>query len=124
MQKAKILIVDDEKEIRDFLESFLKRRFSCEVKTADQGNKALELIQKEQFSLVLLDIKMPGLSGIDVLKRIKNLSPQTKVIMITGYDSSQVIQEVFKEGAEDYILKPLAINVVYQKVKDVLAKEN
>ncbi|MCX7661893.1 MAG: response regulator [Candidatus Omnitrophica bacterium] len=122
MEKLKILVVDDEEEIRQSLKNLLERRIKCEVRTAEDGNKALELIQKEDFSLILLDIKMPGLSGTDVLKKVKVISPYISVIMITGYDSPQVVQEVFKEGAQDYILKPLNVEVVYQKVKEVFDK--
>lgn len=101
----KLLIVDDEIEILDML----RRNFELEgydVTTASDPHDALELVQKELFSLVLSDIKMPGMSGVELLKMIKRINPLANVIMMTGYTSMENVVDCLGSGAVDYFTKP------------------
>lgn len=124
MDKPKILIVDDEKEARETIRNFLSRHIECNLQEASSGRQALERINKEDFDLLLLDVKMPGISGIDVLKKSKLIHPNTDVLMITAYDSPQVAREVLKHGATDFIIKPSTIEVIFEKAVDILKKRN
>jgi DNA-binding NtrC family response regulator len=124
MQRPRILIVDDEKDAREIIRNFLNRHIECSLQEASSGRQALELIDKQDFDLLLLDVKMPGISGVDVLKKSKLLHPDTDVLMITAYDSPQVAREVLKEGATDFIIKPSTIEVIFEKAVDILKKRN
>ncbi|MCM8800541.1 MAG: response regulator [Candidatus Omnitrophica bacterium] len=106
IKKTKILVVDDEKSIRDFLRLFLKKKGYTNVRTVENGQEALKAIQKEEFNLVLLDVKLPGMDGIELLRQIKKINKDTAVIMITGYPDEKKVKEAMQEGAYDYIIKP------------------
>jgi DNA-binding NtrC family response regulator len=103
-QERSILIVDDELGVRESLRMILKSRY--EVHTAADGKEALQCIQKDKIDLVTLDLKMPGLSGIDVLREIKKKNADIEVVVITGYGSPQNLQEATRYGAGDFITKP------------------
>lgn len=124
MNKAKILIVDDEAEARESLNNFLLRNIECEVAQAGDGRQALEILKTNSFDLILLDIKMPGISGIDVLKKAKVTHPDTDVLMISAWDSQPIAADVLAAGAVDYITKPSTINVIFDKISEVLKKRN
>ena len=124
METPKILIVDDEADVRENIKSYLARRIECVIQEAPDGKQALELINKESFDLILLDIKMQGISGMGVLKKTKISHPDTDIIMITAYDSEQVCREALKEGAVDFIVKPSTLEVICSKVTHILKKRN
>jgi DNA-binding NtrC family response regulator len=105
--KETILVVDDEAGPRESLRMILKPRY--EVHTASGGQEALHLIQSKDIDVVTLDLNMPGLSGIDVLKEIKKLKPDTEVIVITGYGTLNHAQEAIRFGAGDFISKPFNV---------------
>ena len=105
--KARILIVDDEKMIRDGCARLL-RKSGHEVALAEDGRKGLELIAGKSFDLVLLDLKMPGLGGMEVLKRIKEQNSALTVLVITGYATIETAVEAMKTGAFDFLLKPFS----------------
>jgi DNA-binding NtrC family response regulator len=105
-QESKILIVDDDKSVRDFLEMFLKKRGYGQVQVAETGLDALKIIEDGDIKLVLLDIKLPGMDGIEVLRKIKEIKKDTGVIMITGFPDEERAKQAIKEGAYDYIVKP------------------
>ncbi|MFC1863013.1 response regulator [Thermodesulfobacteriota bacterium] len=103
----RILIIDDEKRIRDgCTKTLCLEKF--QVSTADSGSMGLEKIENEHYDVVLLDLMMPGLSGMDVLTHIKNLHPETLVIVITGYATLDHAIEAMKKGAFDFISKPFS----------------
>ncbi len=104
-EKAQILIIDDEEAIRDAMSQVLKRE-GYEVKEAQEGKEGLELFQKQNFHLVFLDLKLPGIKGLDVLSLMKEANPETPVIIITGYSSIESAVEAMKRGAFDYMPKP------------------
>lgn len=102
----KILICDDDNAVSDFLARFLKREDFTDVDTAASGEDALEKIKNSPYRLVLLDVKLPGISGIETLKRIKEYDKSIGVIMITGFPEMSMVEEAMKLGAYDYIVKP------------------
>jgi len=106
-QQGSILIVDDEAGPRESLRMILKPVYK--IYTAANGKEALALIQKENIDLVTLDLNMPGLSGIDVLKEIKKIRSDVEVIIITGYGTLKNAQEVIRYGAGDFISKPFNV---------------
>ena len=103
--KPKILVVDDEKDICNALE-FILRRQDYDVKTANSGEKALEMIKKEAFDVILTDLKMGRVDGMEVLERAKEITPDTPVIIMTAYGSIESAVDAMKKGAGDYIIKP------------------
>src|SRR5512144_3292671 len=125
---CKILVVDDEQRLRDFLAIMLKKE-GHDVVTAENGTHALNAVQSEIFDLVISDMKMPGIDGIGVLKSVKEISPETVVIMITAYATAETAVEAMKLGAYDYITKPFKVDeikLVIQKAleRGHLRKEN
>jgi DNA-binding NtrC family response regulator len=105
MDRARILIVDDEMIIRESLQAWLERD-DHEVQSVSSAEQALDLISKQRFDLVFLDIKLEGMSGLEALKQIRELDPDASVVMITAYGSISTAVEAMKEGAQDYLLKP------------------
>ena len=105
--KETILVVDDESGPRESLRMILKPLY--EVHTASNGREALELMRSKDIHVVTLDLNMPGLSGIDVLKEIRKLKPNTEVIVITGYGTLNNAQEAIRFGAGDFISKPFNV---------------
>lgn len=102
---CKILLVDDEKTMVKYLSRRLIKR-GFDVSVAYSGLSALEEIKKIDFDLVLLDVLMPEMDGIETLKEIKKIKPETEVIMLTGHASVEVGIEGMKSGAFNYIMKP------------------
>jgi two-component system response regulator PilR (NtrC family) len=123
MLKERILVADDEKSMREFLEIMLKKE-DYRVSLASNGEEVLKLLEKEIVDLILLDIRMPKLDGIAALKRIKALSPETIVIMITAYASADTAIKAMKEGAYDYVTKPFKIEEIKLIIKNALEKRN
>ncbi len=106
VKENKVLIVDDDKSIRDFLTNFLKLKGYVWVRSVSTGQEALDMIKKEDIKLVLMDIKLPGMDGIEALRKIKELKQDTDVIMITGFPEESTAKEALEIGAYDYIMKP------------------
>jgi len=104
--EGSILVVDDIPDMLTFLERFMKEELHVDVSIADNGEKAMEMIAKESFSIVLADIRMPRMNGVELLKRIKEMDHSTLVIMMTAYGSIEDAVESLKLGAYDYITKP------------------
>lgn len=111
----KVLIVDDEEEIVAFMGRFLKR-LNIDSVLAISGEEALEIYQKETFDCVFLDVHLGGISGIEVLKRIKQINPDAKVVIITGSISADNQTKVLEHGATDYIQKPIDLADFKKKV--------
>ena len=109
MSSAKILIVDDELIMRESLAGWLERDGHA-VQTAQSGEEALEKLIETRFDILLVDIKMEGISGLDVLRHVKESDPDVAVVMITAYGSIPTAIEAMKNGAYDYMLKPFDPN--------------
>ncbi len=112
----KILLVDDEEDIREVLGITLED-MGYEVFTAENGHKALKLFECNTFPLVLTDIKMPGMDGIELLKKIKTISPLTEIIMITGHGDMDLAIESFRNQAVEFITKPVDVETLEAALK-------
>jgi len=115
----KILIIDDEQEIRKLLGDSLKRH-GFEVEIAFDGQEGLEKVKLTNPDLVLCDISMPGLSGVEVLKKIKQFNQDIIVIMLTGYGTMESAIECIKLGAYGHIAKPIELDKLLVLLKEVL----
>ena len=117
----KILLVDDDESILEVL-SDLMRIFGHDYETARSGTEAIEKLKKESFHIVLTDMMMPGMNGMELLKHINNNYPSTKVIVVTGYDRTFTYTDVIRAGASDFISKPFNTDELEAKI-DRLARE-
>jgi len=115
------LLVDDENDFRQILAKRLKRR-GINVREADRGEKALRILAEIPADIVVLDVKMPGMDGIECLKRIKRNHAQTEVIMLTGHADIQGGVEGIKSGAFDYLSKPIELEHLIRKIKQAFHK--
>ena len=111
----KLLIVDDEIEICEFLKSFFEDR-DYRVAVAHDGVMAFEQVGIFKPDVVLLDIQMPGLDGLQALKKIKEKYPKTKVIMVTAVETQDKIEDAMRSGADNYITKPLSLEYLEKDV--------
>ncbi len=118
---GKILVVDDERGMREFLTIMLQKD-GHDVSSASTGREAVEYIGQKMFDIVISDLKMPQIDGIDVLKAVKESAPETVVIMITAYASAETAVEAMKQGAYDYITKPFKIEEIKLIVRNALEK--
>jgi two-component system response regulator AtoC len=129
MPKDRILVVEDESEYSDYLTGQLEER-GFAVSAARSGQAALELFTDEEFDLVLLDLRLPGMDGLDVLRQLKGLAPETQIVMMTAYGLVQSAVEAIKSGAFDYITKetlnPDTLNLTVTKALEQrrLKREN
>ena len=108
MPECRVLLVDDERNLLDTLAKRLRQR-KLDVLCADSGRKALEIVGEQDFDVVILDIRMPDMNGLDTLKAIKNVKPSTEVIMLTGIDDVELAIESIENGAFDHLVKPASI---------------
>jgi len=117
-----ILIVDDEESMREFLSIMLKKE-GYAVKTAESAGDALRMIEKQIFALVISDIKMPGMDGIQLLSEIRKISPDTQVLMITAFGSTDTAVEAMRKGAIDYVVKPFKVDEIKIIIENALEKK-
>ena len=115
----RILVIDDEPSIRELLKDFFTGK-GFEVVTSHDGETALNLLKENKFDLLLLDLMMPGMNGMDVLREIASENLTIPSIMITAYASVSTAVEAMKLGAFDYITKPFVLEDVYLKVSRAL----
>jgi len=120
---VRILVVDDEK---DFVEMFSLRltRQGEKVSVAYSGQEALDLLEKTRIDVVVLDIRMPGMDGIETLKRIKASYPLVEVIMLTGHGSTETAVEGMKAGAFDYLMKPADFEDISEKLANAWKRKD
>jgi len=121
MDNKPILIVDDEPIVRESIRDWLVDD-GYQVVTAESAEEALELLEKQEFSILVLDIRLPGKTGIQILKEIKALKPQIKSIVITAYPSAELAVEAMKLGAVDYLIKPVAPDELEKLIRETLLK--
>ena len=121
MMNKRVAIVDDERDILEILEQFLNRRDKLDIEVFQNPLTAIENVKNGNFDLVLLDIMMPQMNGVDFLEEVKKASPSTKVIMMTAYSTQDKMLDSQKIGADDYLTKPfISLRDVENKVFDNL----
>ena len=118
MEKQKrILICDDEEGVRESLNLILEDDYNLDF--ASSGNETIQKVKDEDYDVLLLDIKMPKVDGLETLKKIRRISPGLKTIIITGYQSIETASKAVKLGAIDYITKPFESSEVKEKIKKI-----
>jgi len=117
MADYRVLLVDDEEEFVSALSERLTLR-GIEVDSALNGEEALARLQEKDFEVVILDVMMPGLGGLEVLRQIKLIHPNTQVILLTGHGSTREGIEGMRLGAFDYLIKPVDIEEMLAKMKE------
>ena len=122
MEKNVVLVVDDEAVVRKAMERILARE-GMEVETCPSGYAAIQRMQEREFDLVVTDLKMPGMNGMEVLRTVKILQPEVPVIIITGYATVDTAVEAMRNGASDYIAKPFTPEQIVEKVRKALAQK-
>jgi DNA-binding NtrC family response regulator len=120
---AEILVIDDEAPIRETLKEILEYE-NYTVTTADDGNKGLQLIQKNDYDVVLCDVKMPGIDGMELLDRAQALRPDLPFIMISGHGNVEMAIDATKKGAYDFITKPPDLNRLLISIRNAIDRNN
>ena len=113
----KVLLVDDEEEFVETLAERMRNR-GMEVDTSNSGGEALELVDEEPYDVVVLDLQMPGMDGIEVLERIKRRKPDIQVVLLTGHATVEKGVEAMKQGALEFLEKPIDLS----KLSEVIHK--
>lgn len=119
---AKVLLVDDEKEFLDVLGERMKLR-GMEVKTTSSALTALDVLEKESFDVIILDLMMPEMDGLEALKRIKKNRPELQVILLTGHGSIEKGVEAMRLGAMDFVEKPADMETLSAKIEKARARK-
>ena len=121
--ETKILLVDDEEGYVTVLAKRLSKR-SFSVKTALSGPEAIRILRNEPFDLAVLDLKMEGMDGIEVLKVFKAIEPKMPVIILTGHGSETAAREGMEFGAFDYLVKPCELSELVERIREACAKRS
>lgn len=122
MNEFSVLVVDDEDEFREMTSKILTKR-GLNVMNAESGEKALEVLEHKRVDVVLLDVKMPGMDGIETLRHIRNLKPLVEVLLLTGHASVESGIEGMKLGAFDYLMKPIETDPLLEKLEEAFEKK-
>ena len=123
MKNSEILFVDDEKDLLVTVEEYLSQK-GYNITVVDSGLKALELTKKSRFDILITDLKMPEVNGIDLLKAVKECQPETEVIILTGYGSIETAVEALKLGSCDYLQKPIKLDRLKVLIDRILEKRS
>ncbi|SHL06390.1 Response regulator receiver domain-containing protein [Desulfatibacillum alkenivorans DSM 16219] len=121
MEKLKLMLVDDEERFLETTKKLLTKA-GYEALTASSGEESLELLGMHTVHVVVLDVKMPGMDGLETLKKIKTLYPLTEVIMLTGHATVEDAVDGMKSGASDYVMKPCDINDLLGRVEQAFKR--
>jgi DNA-binding NtrC family response regulator len=119
MDRHKILVVDDELLIRDLLYDFFITQ-DWDITVAEDGQRALDYLASERFDAVLTDLKMPGLDGMELITRIRDVHKYLPIIIMTGYPSLESALDALRQKVADYIIKPFNINQLFKAVKKAI----
>lgn len=119
--KADILLVDDEEQFLKVLSQRLEGR-GMKVETSESGEDAIKKVREKEFDAIILDLAMPGINGIETLKRIRSESPEMQIIILTGHGSVEKGVEAIKAGAVDFLEKPADLNKIMEKISEAKRK--
>jgi DNA-binding response OmpR family regulator len=117
--KKRILVVEDDEEMRSLLKDFFEED-GFEIDSVSNGSEAFRRIAREPFDLIITDIRMPGLTGLDILPGIKKLQPKVSIIVITAFGSEEVRSKALERGATAYLEKPILFNKLRTLVHEVV----
>ena len=120
MGKANILVCDDERGVRESLKMILEKDYTLVYAT--NGQEALDYVKTHDPALVIMDVKMPRMSGLEALRQMKMVKPNIRVFIITGYEASDVATEAINLGADDYLVKPFERQKVQAQVSAILSR--
>ena len=115
-KKKVVLFVDDE-EIVLTLGSLMLQKLGCNVLTASKGQEAIEILKKNQVDFVVLDMQMPGMSGYEVYHQLKEIQPQVKILLASGYTGDQSEKRIESIGFNGYLQKPFTLKQLYEKIE-------
>ena len=118
--KKSILICDDEEGIRESLKLILEKEF--DLSFSANGNEAIELLKKRPFDAVIMDIKMPKIDGIETMRKLREIRPNLKILVTSGYKSVETAQEAVSAGASNYIVKPFERTEILDAVHKLTSK--
>ena len=118
----RILIVDDEQEVRNLLARFFGRK-NYTVLAAETGDECLAILERDRVDAVLLDLHMPGMSGLEALRKIHAIHPDLPVVMVTGETDEDLAKATLKEGAFDYVMKPMNFDYLERTIYMKLAEQ-
>lgn len=121
LDKFSVLVVDDE---ADFVDTIIKRLRArgLDVQGVESGKAALDLLNTKSFDICILDIRMPGMDGIETLEEMKRISPLMEVIILTGHGSEELALKSFEKGASDHVMKPVTLDELLQRIRQVYEK--
>jgi DNA-binding NtrC family response regulator len=118
---ARVLLVDDEEDFTDALSKRLEAR-NLKVKTVNRGEDAVHMVDEQSFDVIILDLAMPGMDGLETLEQIKANHPDAEIIMLTGHASVESSVKAMKIGAEDFMEKPVDITELMNKIEEAHKK--
>lgn len=119
---ANILVVDDEKYLAEIINIFLEFK-GYKVKTATDGYKTIEEVKATHYDLVLMDIRLPGINGVEVFLKIKEIDPKTRVIMMTGFSVEDLVEQALREGDYACLHKPFNMEGLLEEIEKVLKEK-
>ncbi len=118
VKNKKVLIIEDEKVLQNTYCRILKSKFNYEIDLAGSAETGLEFFSKKNYDFIITDLDLPGMNGIELIKKIKSKKPEIKIIVISGYGFSTLIEKAIKYGAEEFLSKPVDIH----KFRNTVAK--
>ena len=119
---VRIMIIEDDEEMRSLLKDFFEEE-GFETDSVSNGVDALRMFSEDHFDLVITDIRMPGLTGLDILPRIRRLKPETPVIVMTAYGSDDVRRRAFERGATTYLEKPIQLSKLRSVIREMVSRK-
>jgi DNA-binding response OmpR family regulator len=122
METFRVLLVDDEEELVSTIEERLQLR-GIHAHAVTSGAKAVQFLETHDFDVIVVDVKMPGMDGLELLRRIKEIRPQAQVILLSGRGSEKESEAGMKEGAADYLIKPIDLDDLVDKMKRAINRE-
>jgi DNA-binding NtrC family response regulator len=120
--KPKVLIVDDEERFRSTMRKLLLAE-GLEASTCGSAMQALEELRKNHYDIVILDVQMPDMTGVEALPEIKQVDPDIEVIVLTGHASVDTARSIIKNGAYDYLLKPYSMETLLEKIESAFDRK-
>jgi DNA-binding NtrC family response regulator len=120
MAKEKMLVVDDQEPAREMMREFLEGDLGYVCQTAENGLQALNIVERNNFALVITDVRMPEMDGVELLKRVKKVKPDQCVIIMTAFGDNYTFVDMVEAGASDFILKPFDLAELRAKIARVL----